>query len=220
MNKKGILVVISGFSGAGKGTVIKKLMREYDGSYALSISATTRAPRPKEKHGVDYFFVTKEEFESMIEKDELVEYAQYVSNYYGTPRKYVEEQLLAGKNVILEIEIQGALKIKEKFPETTLLFLTAPSAQELQKRLIGRGTESKEVVDARLSRAYEESLGVENYDYIVVNDELEECVNCINTIIHNQGASLQEENQAHCVSSNIDFINNIRNELLNFLKGE
>lgn len=220
MNKKGILVVISGFSGAGKGTVIKKLMREYDGSYALSISATTRAPRPKEKHGVDYFFVTKEEFESMIEKDELVEYAQYVSNYYGTPRKYVEEQLLAGKNVILEIEIQGALKIKEKFPETTLLFLTAPSAKELQKRLIGRGTESQEVVDARLSRAYEESLGVENYDYIVVNDELEECVNCINTIIHNQGASLQEENQAHCVSSNIDFINNIRNELLNFLKGE
>ena len=220
MNKRGILVVISGFSGAGKGTVIKKLMREYDGSYALSISATTRAPRPKEKHGVDYFFVTKEEFESMIEKDELVEYAQYVSNYYGTPRKYVEEQLLAGKNVILEIEIQGALKIKEKFPETTLLFLTAPSAKELQKRLTGRGTESQEVVDARLSRAYEESLGVENYDYIVVNDELDECVNCINTIIRNQGASLQEENQAHCVSSNIDFINNIRNELLNFLKGE
>ena len=220
MDKKGILVVISGFSGAGKGTVIKKLMREHGDSYALSISATTRDPRPKEKHGIDYFFVTKEEFESMIEKDELVEYAQYVSNYYGTPRKYVEEQLLAGKNVILEIEIQGALKIKEKFPETTLLFLTAPSAKELQKRLTGRGTESQEVVDARLSRAYEESLGVENYDYIVVNDELEECVNCINTIIHNQGASLQEENQAHCVSSNIDFINNIRKELLNFLKGE
>ena len=220
MNKKGILVVISGFSGAGKGTVIKKLMREYGDSYALSISATTRDPRPKEKHGVDYFFVTKEEFESMIEKDELVEYAQYVSNYYGTPRKYVEEQLLAGKNVILEIEIQGALKIKEKFPETTLLFLTAPNAKELQKRLTGRGTESQEVVDARLSRAYEESLGVENYDYIVVNDELDECVSCINTIIHNQGASLKEENQAHCVSSNIDFINNIRKELLNFLKGE
>ena len=195
-------------------------MREYGDSYALSISATTRAPRPKEKHGVDYFFVTKEEFESMIEKDELVEYAQYVSNYYGTPRKYVEEQLLAGKNVILEIEIQGALKIKEKFPETTLLFLTAPNAKELQKRLTGRGTESQEVVDARLSRAYEESLGVENYDYIVINDELNECVSCINTIIHNQSASLKEENQAHCVSSNIDFINNIRNELLNFLKGE
>ena len=220
MNKKGILVVISGFSGAGKGTVIKKLMREYGDSYALSISATTREPRPKEKHGTDYFFVTKEEFESMIEQDELVEYAQYVSNYYGTPRKYVEEQLLAGKNVILEIEIQGALKIKEKFPETTLLFLTAPSAKELQKRLTGRGTESQEVVDARLSRAYEESLGVENYDYIVINDELEECVSCINTIIHNQSSSLKEENQAHCVSSNIEFINNIRKELLNFLKGE
>lgn len=220
MNKKGILVVISGFSGSGKGTVMKKLMKEYGNSYALSISATTRAPRVGEKHGIDYFFVTKDEFESMIEKDELVEYAQYVSNYYGTPRKYVEEQLLAGKNVILEIEIQGALKIKEKFPETTLMFLTAPNATVLKKRLVGRGTESKEVVEARLSRAYEESLGVEQYDYIVINDELDDCVECIHTILTNQKASRQEANTAHCISSNIDFINNMRKELLSFSKGE
>lgn len=220
MNKKGILVVISGFSGSGKGTVMKKLMDEHGDSYALSISATTRAPRPGEAHGVEYFFVTRDEFESMIEQNELVEYAKYVSNYYGTPRKYVEDQLLAGKNVILEIEIQGALKIKEKFPETTLMFLTAPSAEKLKKRLVGRGTEPQEVIEARLSRAYEESLGMEQYDYIVINDELEDCVNCIDTIIANQKASNLEANSAHCVSSNIDFINNMRKELLNFSKGE
>ncbi len=220
MNTKGILVVISGFSGSGKGTVMKKLMNEYGNSYALSVSATTRAPRPGEEHGIDYFFVTKDEFESMIEKDELVEYAKYVNNYYGTPRKYVEEQLLTGKNVILEIEIQGALKIKEKFPETTLMFLTAPSATELKKRLVGRGTESQEVVEARLSRAYEESLGVENYDYIVINNELDDCVNCINTIIANQKVSNKEANASHCISANIEFINNMRKELLSFSKGE
>uniref|UniRef100_UPI004056EFF8 guanylate kinase n=1 Tax=Agathobacter sp. TaxID=2021311 RepID=UPI004056EFF8 len=220
MNTKGILVVISGFSGSGKGTVMKKLMNEYGGSYALSVSATTRAPRPGEEHGIDYFFVTEEAFESMIEQDELIEYAKYVNNYYGTPRKYVEEQLSAGKNVILEIEIQGALKIKEKFPETTLLFLTAPNAAELKKRLVGRGTEPQEVVEARLSRAYEESLGVEKYDYIVVNNALDDCVNCINTIIANQKASCKEANKTHCISSNIEFINNMRKELLGFSKGE
>ena len=219
-NKKGILVVVSGFSGSGKGTVMKKLMENYGDSYALSVSATTRTPRPGETHGMEYFFVTKEEFEAMIEHDELVEYAQYVSNYYGTPRKYVEEQLLAGKNVILEIEIQGALKIKEKFPETTLLFLTAPSATELKIRLVGRGTESQEVVEARLNRAYEESLGVEKYDYIVINDELNACVDCINTIIDNQRISCKEANQAYCISSNIDFIKNMRKELLSFSKGD
>ena len=164
--KKGILVVASGFSGAGKGTIMKKLMSEKGENYALSISATTRAPREGEEHGREYFFLTVEEFEAMIARDELVEYAKYVNNYYGTPKTYVEEQLNAGKNVILEIEIQGALKIKEKFPETVLMFITAPSAEELKSRLIGRGTETQEVIDARMSRAYEESLGVENYDYL------------------------------------------------------
>lgn len=217
--KKGILVVASGFSGAGKGTIMKKLMSEYGENYALSISATTRAPRPGEEHGKDYFFLTTEEFEAMIARDELVEYAKYVSNYYGTPKAYVEEQLEAGKNVILEIEIQGALKIKEKFPETVLMFITAPSAEELKGRLIGRGTETQDVIDARMSRAYEESLGVENYDYLVVNDDLEACVMLVNDIISKEKEQNVETVSEHRVSANIDFINNMRKELLSFSKG-
>ena len=144
MNKEGILIVVSGFSGAGKGTIMKALLERYD-NYALSISATTRNPRPGEEEGKAYFFKTTEEFEKMIAKDDLIEYAMYVGNYYGTPKAYVEEQLCAGKDVILEIEIQGALKVKEKFPNTLLLFVTPPSAEELRKRLEGRGTETQEV---------------------------------------------------------------------------
>ena len=216
---KGILVVASGFSGAGKGTIMKKLMSEYGENYALSISATTRAPRPGEEHGKDYFFLTTEEFEAMIEREELVEYAKYVSNYYGTPKAYVEEQLDAGKNVILEIEIQGALKIKEKFPDTVLMFITAPSAEQLKERLIGRGTETQEIIDARMSRAYEESLGVENYDYLVVNDNLDVCVELVNDIILKERMQEAEVHAENRVSANIDFINNMRKELLSFSKG-
>ena len=135
MENKGILIVVSGFSGSGKGTIMKRLLEKYD-NYALSISATTRSPRPGEEDGREYFFRTVEEFEKMIAKDELIEYAKYVDNYYGTPRAYVEEQLQSGKDVILEIEIQGALKVKEKFPETLLLFVTPPSAKELKNRLV------------------------------------------------------------------------------------
>ena len=149
MENKGKLVVISGFSGAGKGTLMKALMKEYGDSYALSVSATTRNPRPGEMDGVDYFFVTKDKFEQMIAEDALIEYAQYVGNYYGTPKEYVQQQLDLGKNVILEIEIQGALKIKEKFPDTVLMFVTAPNANELKNRLVGRGTETPEVIAAR-----------------------------------------------------------------------
>ena len=145
MNKEGILIVVSGFSGAGKGTIMKALLERYD-NYALSISATTRNPRPGEEEGKAYFFKTTEEFEKMIAQDDLIEYAMYVGNYYGTPKAYVEEQLCAGKDVILEIEIQGALKVKEKFPNTLLLFVTPPSAEELRKRLEGRGTETQEVI--------------------------------------------------------------------------
>ena len=139
MNKKGVLIVLSGFSGAGKGTIVKKLLSTYD-NYALSISMTTRNPRPGEEHGREYFFVEREVFEEHIAKDELVEYAQYVGNYYGTPKAYVEEQLANGKDVILEIEIQGALKIKERFPQALLLFVTTKSAEVLRDRLVGRGT--------------------------------------------------------------------------------
>ena len=137
--QKGILTVISGFSGAGKGTVLKRLLTKYD-NYALSISATTRAPREGEENGREYFFKTREEFEKMIAKDELIEYAMYVNNYYGTPKAYVQEQLSQGKDVILEIEVQGALKIKERFPDALLIFITPPSAGELKRRLTDRGS--------------------------------------------------------------------------------
>ena len=142
---RGVLAVVSGFSGAGKGTIMKSLMAKYD-NYALSVSATTRNPRPGEEDGREYFFRTREEFEEMIRQDQLIEYARYVENYYGTPKAYVEEQLSAGRDVILEIEIQGAMKIKEQFPESLLLFVTPPSAEELQKRLVGRGTETADVL--------------------------------------------------------------------------
>ena len=138
MSEKGRLVVVSGFSGAGKGTLMKALMEQYGNDYALSVSATTRNPRPGERDGIDYFFVTTEKFEQMIEADELIEYAQYVNNYYGTPKAYVQQQLDLGKNVILEIEIQGALKIKEQFPDTILMFVTARSSCRTRNRDEGR----------------------------------------------------------------------------------
>ena len=185
MNKEGILIVVSGFSGAGKGTIMKALLERYD-NYALSISATTRNPRPGDEEGKAYFFKTTEEFEKMIAKDDLIEYAMYVGNYYGTPKAYVEEQLRAGKDVILEIEIQGALKVKEKFPNTLLLFVTPPSAEELRKRLEGRGTETQEVIDGRMKRAIEEAEYMDQYDYLVVNDELDVCVEEMHHLIQGE----------------------------------
>lgn len=185
MNKKGILTVVSGFSGAGKGTIMKELLKKYD-NYALSVSATTRAPRPGETDGREYFFKTKEEFEKMIAQDELIEYASYVNNYYGTPKAYVEEQLEAGKDVILEIEIQGALKVKEKMPDTLLLFITPPSVEELRKRLVGRGTETMDVIESRLKRAGEEAEGMDRYDYLIVNDKLDICVEDVHEIIRGE----------------------------------
>ncbi|MGI6071232.1 MAG: guanylate kinase [Blautia sp.] len=207
---KGILVVVSGFSGAGKGTLMKALLDRYD-NYALSVSATTRAPRPGEQDGREYFFKTKEEFEEMIRQGEFIEYARYVDNYYGTPKAYVEEKLSAGKDVILEIEIQGAHKVKEQIPEALLLFVTAPSASELKKRLEGRGTESKDVILSRLRRAGEEAQGMSDYDYILVNDDLEECLKTMHEIIqseHWRAARKQE------------FIQAINEDLKVFMKGD
>lgn len=182
MEKQGVLAVISGFSGAGKGTVMKALLERHD-NYALSISATTRSPREGEVDGREYFFKTKEEFEQMIERDELVEYAQYVGNYYGTPRAYVETSLEEGKDVLLEIEIQGARKVREKFPEAVLVFITPPGAEELKKRLTSRGTESAEKIAARLSRAAQEAARMEDYDFILVNDTVDSCVEELHRLI-------------------------------------
>lgn len=210
-NRKGILIVLSGFSGSGKGTIMKELMKKHSDVYALSISATTRAPRVGETDGIEYFFKTKEQFEEMIKNEELIEYAQYVEHYYGTPKAYVTEQLEAGKDVILEIEIQGALKVKEKFPDTLLLFVMPPSASELKERLVGRGTEKMSVIESRMHRAVEEAEGIENYDYLVINDKLEECVEQVHSIIENEHVK---------VSRNIEFINSMRKELQSFSKGE
>ncbi|MDE6184297.1 MAG: guanylate kinase, partial [Lachnospiraceae bacterium] len=165
MKQKGILIVVSGFSGAGKGTLMKQLVHTYD-NYALSVSMTTRSPRPGEEEGKEYFFVSREAFEGKIAQDGLIEYASYCENYYGTPREYVEKQLERGKDVILEIEIQGALKIKKKFPTALLMFVMPPNAAELKRRLEGRGTESREIIEKRLRRASEEAEGIEQYDYI------------------------------------------------------
>ncbi len=182
MKQRGILVVVSGFAGAGKGTLMKNLVGKYDG-YALSVSATSRKPRPGEENGVSYFFKTREEFEAMISADELVEHAEYVGNYYGTPKKFVDEQLDKGNDVILEIEIQGAMQIKKKFPEALLMFVMPPSAEILKARLVGRGTETAEVIDKRMKRAVEESEGIENYDFIVINDDIDECTEKMHNMI-------------------------------------
>lgn len=206
MNRKGILVVVSGFSGSGKGTLMKALMEKYQ-QYALSISATTRQPRAGEVDGREYFFVSREAFQKMIEENALIEYAQYVENYYGTPREYVEKQLAAGRDVILEIEIQGALRIREQYPDALLLFVTPPSAEELKRRLIGRGTESEEVIEARLRRAVEEAKGVEAYDYIVVNDQLEACTERLHQLIEAQHSRIGLQK---------DFLDQIRQELKQF----
>ena len=210
MKEKGLLLVISGFSGAGKGTVVKRLL-ELHNDYALSISATTRSPREGEQNGREYFFKSTEEFESMIDNSELIEYAKYVSNYYGTPKAYVEEQLEAGKNVILEIEIQGALNIKKMYPDAVLLFIMPPSAEELERRLVGRGTEDEATIKARLQRASDEAKGVENYNYIVINDKVYDCVEAIHSIVNS------EKRKA---VNNMSLINNIKEELKAYEKGE
>lgn len=210
MKQKGHLVIISGFSGAGKGTIVQKLVKEYD-NYALSVSMTTRQPRPGEIDGVHYHFVTDEEFEARIEANGMIEYAGYCSHYYGTPREFVEQQMNQGKDVILEIEIQGAMKVREQYPDALLLFVLPPSAKELRNRLVGRGTETMDVIDQRMSRALEESEGIDSYDYIVINDNLDTSVKQVNTIV---------ESAKYKPGHNVEFIDQIRRELHELLKGE
>lgn len=210
MNTKGHLVIISGFSGAGKGTMVQKLIKEYD-NFALSVSMTTRSPRVGEVDGVHYHFVSDAEFEKRIAENGMIEYAGYCSHYYGTPRAFVEEQMDQGKDVILEIEIQGAMKVRAQYPDALLLFVMPPSAKTLKDRLVGRGTETKEVIMQRLKRALEESEGIEQYDYIVVNDDLDEAVKKVNTIV---------EAAKNKPSYNADFITAMKGELDELLKGE
>lgn len=181
MPGKGIIAVISGFSGAGKGTVVNELVNKY--GYAVSISATTRQPREGEEEGKDYFFKTKEEFEQMIKDGKFMEYARYVDNYYGTPKDYVYSQINNGRDVLLEIEMQGAMQVKKDFPDVTLVFITPLHVAELKRRLLKRGTETEDVIKKRIARAAEECSYMKDYDYIIVNDALEECVEQMHALL-------------------------------------
>lgn len=179
--KEGLKIVISGPSGSGKGTIVKELIK--DEAFCLSISATTRQPRQGEQEGVHYFFKEKEIFEKMIVQNELLEYASFCGNYYGTPKAFIEETIIQGKNVILEIEVQGAQQIKKIYPEAVFIFVIPPSLTELENRLIGRGTETNEVIKKRLMRAKEELGLYTAYDYIVINDRLNEAIEEIQQIV-------------------------------------
>ena len=183
VSDKGLVVVLSGFSGAGKGTIMKHLLEAHPNDYNLSISATTRGMRAGEKDGREYFFKTREEFDSMIENNELLEYATFNGNSYGTPRAYVEQLIERKKDVILEIEIQGALQVKKMYPDALLLFTMPPSAKELENRLVGRGTETEDVIAQRLAISCKESQYMEEYDYLIVNDSLEKAVDQVHNII-------------------------------------
>lgn len=210
-NRLGSVVVLSGFSGAGKGTIMKHLLKKYEGTYNLSISATTRDKRIGEVDGREYFFKTREEFDAMIEAGEFLEYATFNGNSYGTPKAYVQKLISEGKDVILEIEVQGALQVKKIFPDAILLFVTPPTAEALKERLVARGTETEEVVEQRLSISSKESKLMNEYDYLIINDVLDRAVEEVHSII-------QMNRFATC--RNQSAIQEIQNQLQQFAKGE
>lgn len=186
MANRGMLIVLSGPSGVGKGTVRKAIFDSNDNDFQYSISMTTRKPRPGEVNGFDYFFVSKEEFEHQIQTGGMLEYAKYVDNYYGTPLKYVNETLDSGKDVFLEIEVNGAMQVRSKCPDGVFIFLTPPDLDELKQRLIHRGTDSMEVINKRIHKAFSEIQMMQNYDYAVVNDEVPNAVEKIKDIIRTE----------------------------------
>ena len=207
---KGRILIISGFSGTGKGTIVNELLTSSD-DYKISISATTRKMRQGEVDGKSYFFVTKEKFESMIANNELLEYACYVGNYYGTPKKYVFDELDKGKNVILEIEVEGALQVKKIYNDAVLLFVLPPSAKELYQRLKNRKTETEEVIKDRLTRSLKEIEYIDKYDLVVVNDDLQQCVSKIKSVVEHNEIITEKEKQE---------IKNIINKYKEDVKGE
>lgn len=171
MRERGLLVVVSGPSGAGKGTICKALMQRYDG-ISVSVSATTRSPRAGEVDGVNYHFLEKDRFEQMIEQDEFLEYARVYDNCYGTPRQFVEDKIAKGEDVLLEIDIQGALQVKKKFPEGVFVFILPPSMAELKNRIIKRGSETEESFKKRFASAFDEISFIKDYDYYIINEEV------------------------------------------------
>ena len=185
MMSRGVLLVVSGPAGVGKGTVCKQFLKN-NPNVKLSVSATTRAPRPGEENGREYYFLTKEEFENKIDADELLEYVCFVGNYYVTLKSAVEEKLDAGTDVLLEIEVEGAMNVKKKFPDSALVFVLPPSFTELADRLRGRGTETEEVIERRLKRAREEFECVKQYDYVVLNDSVEKAALKLESIVETE----------------------------------
>ena len=183
---RGLLIVLSGPSGVGKGTVRAAVFANNQFQYVYSVSATTRAQRPGEVDGKDYYFVSREEFETMIQNEDLLEYAEYVGNYYGTPIQKIEENLTAGHDVFLEIEVQGAMKVKERMPEGIFIFLAPPNLEELESRITGRGTDAAHVIQERMATAKEEIELMQHYDYVVVNDQVQHAVDKINAIIQSE----------------------------------
>lgn len=183
MTQRGLLIVLSGPSGVGKGTVRKAIFEEDGIDFQYSISATTRSPRKGEVDGEDYFFVTREQFEERINNGDMLEYAQYVNNYYGTPKSFIDQRLASGRDVFLEIDVQGALQVKSKMPEGIYIFLTPPDLTNLRSRLVGRGTDSSEVIEKRVAAARDELKMMINYDYAVENDVVSRAVDRIKAII-------------------------------------
>ena len=191
MQEKGRLIVISGPSGAGKSTVVFKAIRDRQ-DFCFSTSVTTRAPRPGEVDGREYFFTDRERYDQMVLQDELLEHAEYVSNGYGTPRFFVEQKLSEGMNVVLDIEIQGARQVREKMPEAVLVFVIPPSMEELRRRLVGRGTDSPEAIEGRLLRAREEYAEADFYDYLIVNDDADEAAADFSAIVRAEHLRAQD----------------------------
>lgn len=205
LSRKGSLIVFSGPSGSGKGTVLSKFFEKYaDENVFLSVSATTRNPRPTDEEGVTYYFKSVEEFEKMIENNEFLEYANFCTNYYGTPKKAVYDRLENGIDVILEIEIQGALKVMETCPEAIFVFNSPPSMAELEKRLVGRNTETEDVIKKRIETAKWEMTNIKKYNYIIVNDDVDTAAVSLKKVI---------DAQRHSVKNNEDFITEILNEV-------
>ena len=201
--RKGLLIAVSGFSGAGKGTIMKELLARHS-EYALSVSATTRKARVGEREGVEYFFKTEDEFQDLIDRDALIEHAGYADHQYGTPKAYVEEMREKGFDVLLEIEVQGALSVKERYPETLLIFVSAPSVAEIRRRLTTRGTETPEEIEKRIAQIEREMKSIPRYDYLLINETIEESVERIHSII---------SANHHKVSNNLDFIAGLEEEI-------